>query len=179
MRPLCYSINVTLDGCGAHTAIAAHEEMHRYSVEILTRADVLLFGRTTYELMESAWRDPSPDMPEWTLPFAKTIGAAKKYVVSSTRTSLGWNSELLQGELGEAVRALKAQPGKGVYVGGITLPRALAALGLIDEYEFIVHPCIAGTGPTVFAGLPKSVDLKLVGRKEFSSGAVALRYAVK
>jgi dihydrofolate reductase len=97
--------------------------------------------------------------------------------VSSTLEAVDWNAELVRPEDLEAtVRQLKQQPGKGLYVGGVTLPLALAELGLIDAYEFIVHPRIAGHGPTLFAGLSKRVDLKLVSRLEFGSGAVAMRY---
>jgi dihydrofolate reductase len=109
-------------------------------------------------------------------PFARTIDAAKKYVVSSTLDRVDWNAELVRGDLGKAVQQLKREPGKGLFVGGVRLPQALAELGLIDEYEFIVHPRIIGHGPTLFAGLSKYVDLKLVGREEFASGAVVLRY---
>jgi dihydrofolate reductase len=109
-------------------------------------------------------------------PFARTIDAAKKYVVSSTLERVDWNAELVRGELGKAVEQLKGQPGKGLFVGGVKLPMALAELGLIDEYEFVVHPRIAGHGPTLFAGLSKRVDLKPVSRREFDSGAVAMRY---
>ena len=121
------------------------------------------------------WRMARLDA-DWMVPFAKTIDAAKKYVVSSTLASVDWNAELLRGDLGSAVRQLKERPGRGLYVGGVTLPRALAELGLIDEYEFLVHPKLVGYGRTLFAGLPTSIDLKLVGRQEFASGAVALRY---
>jgi dihydrofolate reductase len=109
-------------------------------------------------------------------PFARTIDAAKKYVVSSTLERVDWNAELLHGDLGEAVQELKRESGEGLYVGGVKLPMALAELGLIDEYEFIVQPRLTGHGPTLFAGLSKYVDLKLVGRLEFNSGAVAMRY---
>jgi dihydrofolate reductase len=147
-------------------------------VENLNRADALLFGRVTYEMMEAAWRGPVPadSMPEWMKPFARTIDAAKKYVVSSTLDRVDWNAELVRGDLGKAVRQLKSQPGKGLLVGGVTLPLALAELGLIDEYEFVVHPRVAGHGPTLFAGLSKLLDLKLVSRLEFGSGAMAMRY---
>jgi riboflavin biosynthesis pyrimidine reductase len=133
MRPLRYSINVTLDGCCDHRAIPPDEELqdlHRHAVENFERADALLFGRVTYELME-------------------------------------------------AVQALKLQSGKGLFVGGVTLPMALAELGLIDEYEFVVQPRLVGHGPTLFAGLTKRIDLKLVERLEFGSGAVAMRYEPK
>jgi len=176
MRPLRYSINVALDGCCDHRGIPADEELHRHAIQNLTQADALLFGRVTYQMMEEAWRHPAPSMPEWMLPFGRTIDAAKKYVVSSTLDRVDWNAELLRGDLRQAVQQLKQQPGKGIFVGGVQLPLALAELGLIDEYEFIVHPRIAGHGPTLFAGLPYPLDLKLLTRQQFASGAVVLRY---
>jgi dihydrofolate reductase len=114
--------------------------------------------------------------PEWMEPFAETISAAKKYVVSSTLERVDWNAELVRGDLGEAVQGLKRQPGRGLFVGGVQLPLALTELGLIDEYEVVVHPRLAGHGPTLFAGLSRQVDLRLVGRQELGSGAVAIRY---
>jgi dihydrofolate reductase len=155
----------------------ADEDVHRHAVENLVRADALLLGRVTYEMMEAAWRSPrTGGMPDWTEPFARTIDAAKKYVVSSTLDRVDWNAELVRGDLGVAVQRLKREPGRGLLVGGVTLPLALAELGLIDEYELVVHPRLAGHGPTLFAGLSKLVDLKLVSRQEFGSGAVAMRY---
>src|SRR5437764_11885875 len=109
-------------------------------------------------------------------PFARTIDAAKKYGVSSNLDRVDWNAELVRGDLETAVQQLKSEPGKGILVGGVKLPLALAELGLIDEYEFVVHPRIAGHGPTLFAGLSKLIDLKLVSRLEFGSGAMAMRY---
>ena len=109
-------------------------------------------------------------------PFARAIDAAKKYVVSSALNRVDWNAELVRGDLGTAVQQLKRESGKGLFVGGVKLPLALAEQGLIDEYEFVVHPRLAGHGPTLFAGLSTYVDLKLVSRREFGSGAVALRY---
>jgi len=181
MRPLRYSINVTLDGCCDHRAGLADEDLHRHAVENLNQADALLFGRVTYQMMETAWRLATRTvvMPEWTEPFARTIDAAKKYVVSSTLDRVDWNAELVRGDLGKAVEQLKRKPGKGLFVGGVKLPQALAEMGLIDEYEFVVHPRIAGHGPTLFAGLSKRVDLRLVSRLEFGSGAVAMRYEPK
>jgi dihydrofolate reductase len=182
MRPLRYAINITLDGCVDHQSMPADEELHRFHAENLTRADALLFGRVTYQMMETAWRAPAetgvlPDwMDPWMEPFARTIHEAKKYVVSNTLEHVDWNAELLRGDLGPAVERLKREDGKGIFVGGVTLPLALARLELIDEYEFVVLPRIAGRGPTLFAGLSRHVDLKLVHRHELSSGAVALRY---
>ncbi len=178
MRPLRYSINVTLDGCCDHREGVADEDLHRHAVENLDRADALLFGRATYEMMEAAWRSPvrTGARPGWMEPFARTIDAAKKYVVSSTLDRVDWNAELVRGDLGKAVQQLKSESGKGLFVGGVTLPLALAEMGLIDEYEFVVHPRLVGHGPTLFAGLSKRVDLKLVSRLELGSGAVAMRY---
>ena len=181
MRPLRYSINVTLDGCVDHRAGIADEHIHRYFTEGIARADALLYGRVTYQMMESAWRleTRTVEMPAWTEPFARTIDAAKKYVVSTTLKSVAWNSELVRGDLREAVEKLKQEPGKGLATGGVTLPLALAELGLIDEYEFVVHPRVWGHGPALLAGLSKPLDLKLVDRLELGSGAVALRYEPK
>ena len=178
MRPLRYSINVCLDGCCDHRAIPADEELHRHAAENLNRADALLFGRVTYEMMEAAFRPAAGTgaRPDTTDPFARTIDAAKKYVVSSTLRRVEWNAELVRGDLAQAIRQLKQQPGKGLLVGGVKLSQALAELGLIDEYEFVVHPRLAGHGPTLFAGLSNPIDLRLVSRLELASGAVAMRY---
>jgi dihydrofolate reductase len=119
-------------------------------------------------------------MLAWTVPFAKAIDAARKYVVSDTLQGVNWNAELIRGaELEATVRNLKQQAGAGLYVGGVTLPLALAEMGLIDEYEFWVHPRIVGHGPSLFAGLSKPLDLKLIGRSEFASGVVILKYEPK
>ena len=181
MRPIRYSINVTLDGCCDHREGIPDEDLHRHAIENLKRADALLFGRVIYEMMETAWRRPAVSIatPEWMEPFAETINAAKKYVVSSTLKQVDWNAELVHGDLEKAVRDLKREPGKGLLVGGLKLPMALAELGLIDEFEFVVHPRVAGHGPTLFAGLSKRIDLKLVGRVEFGSGAVAIQYELR
>jgi len=185
MRPLRYSINVTLDGCVDHRVGIVDEELHRRAAEQIDRSDALLLGRVTYEMMEGAWRgaaqsDVRPDwMEEWMVPFARSIDAKKKYVVSRTLQSVDWNAELVRGNLEDAVWKLKQEPGKGIGTGGVTLPLALAELGLIDEYELVIHPRIVGRGPTLFAGLSKIVDLRLVDRVEYGSGVVAMRYELK
>jgi dihydrofolate reductase len=182
MRPLRYSINVSLDGCCDHRAAIPDESLHRHAVENIARADALLFGRVTYQMMEAAWREPArtgvrPDwMADWGMPFARTIDAAKKYVVSSTLDHVDWNAQLVRGDLAKAVEQLKREPGRGLFTGGVRLPMALAELGLIDEYELVVHPRLMGRGPTLFAGLSKPIDLKLVDRTELGSGVVAMRY---
>ena len=184
MQPIRYSINITLDGCCDHRAGIADEELHRFYAEYLAQADGLLLGRVTYEMMESAWRpSASGDMPDWMIdwmvPFARSIDVAKKYVVSSTLQHVDWNAELLRGDLKTAVEKLKQGTGRGILLGGVTLPLAIAEFGLIDEYQFVIHPRIAGHGPTLFAGLSKVVDLKLESRLEFKSGVVAMRYVPK
>jgi dihydrofolate reductase len=152
--------------------------LHRHAVENLDQADALLFGRVTYEMMEAAFRPPARTgaRPDWMEPFARTIDAKKKYVVSSTLVRADWNAELVRGDLAKAVQQLKRESGNGLFTGGVKLPMALAELGLIDEYEFVVHPRLAGHGPTLFAGLSKRIDLRLVSRLELGSGAVAMRY---
>ncbi len=152
----------------------------RYWTAQMGRADALLLGRVTYEMMESAWRRPTtgtwPEwMGEWEIPFAETIDRANKHVVSSTLSQVDWNAELVRGDLGQAVQRLKQEPGEGIFVGGVTLPLALADLGLIDEYEFLVQPVLAGHGPTLLAGLRERIQLEVVERHDFRSGAVAVR----
>ena len=157
------------------------DDLHRNATENIAQADALIFGRVTYEMMEAGWRGPAPTgaRPEWMEPLARMIDAAKKYVVSSTLDRVDWNAELVRGDLETAVQRLKQEPGKGLFVGGVKLPMALAEMGLIDEYEFVVHPRVAGHGPTLFAGLSKRIDLRLVSRLEFGSGAVAMRYELR
>ena len=159
----------------------ADEALHLHAAKNIEQADALLFGRVTYEMMESAWRLPiaAGTWPDWMEPFARTIDAKKKFVVSSTLDRLDWNAEFLRGDLGPAVQRLKEASGNGLLVGGVTLPRALAELGLIDEYEFVVHPRLAGHGPTLFAGLSRLVDLKPIDRVDLGSGTVAMRYEPK
>jgi dihydrofolate reductase len=182
MRPLRYSINVTLDGCVHHEAgLRPDEASMRYWTEEIERADALVFGRVTYEMMQSAWRKPAsgawPDwMAEWQVPFGEAMHTAKKYVVSNTLSDVDWNAELIRGDLAQEIRRLKDQPGEGLWVGGVALPRTLADLGLIDEYGFVVQPVLAGYGPTLLAGLSNRVELELTSRQEFPSGATALGF---
>ena len=182
MRPLRYAINVMLDGCCHHEAgLPPDEESMRFWTEETERADALLFGRVTYQMMEAAWRRPaSGAWPDWMgerdVPFAEAIDGARKHVVSSTLREVDWNAELVEGDLGDAVRRLKEQPGGPLFVGGVTLPLALANLGLVDEYAFLVQPVLAGHGPTLLSGLREHISLELVDRQELRSGAVAVRY---
>lgn len=174
VRPLRYSINVSLDGCVDHMTGIVDEESHHHAAQTIARADAIILGRTTYELMEF-WRT-AEDLPPWMQLFKESINAAKKYLVSSTRQPDGWKTESLTGDPVEAIRRLKEQPGDGLYVGGVTLPLALADAGLIDEYEFVVSPTLVGHGPRLFEGLTKPLDLQLVGTSTFASGVRAERY---
>lgn len=182
MRPLRYAINVTLDGCVSHEAgLPPDEESMRFWTERMEAAGGLLYGRVTYEMMESAWRRPdSGSWPAWMgaheTPFAEVIDRAPKHVVSQTLPSVDWGAELVRGDLEQAVRALKAEPGGDLLVGGVTLPVALMDLGLVDEVELVVHPVLAGRGPTLLSGLRRQTELQLVDRQDFRSGATALRY---
>ncbi|SDD04304.1 dihydrofolate reductase family protein [Glycomyces harbinensis] len=183
MGVLRYSINTTLDGCCDHEAVNADESLHRHSTETIGRADALLFGRVVYGMMEGAWRLPeSGEPPEWMepwmVPFARAIDAKPKYVVSSTLESADWNAQLVEGDLAEAVRALKSEY-DSLYTGGVTLPLALAELDLIDEYEFVIHPRLAGRGPAPFAGLTAHIDLVPTTRFDLACGAVVARYEPK
>jgi dihydrofolate reductase len=175
MGAVRFSINVTLDGCCDHRVMTPSEAIHRHATENIAQADVLLFGRVTYEMMEAAWRPPG-GRPAWMEPFAKTIDAAKKYVVSRTLDRVDWNAELVRGDLATAVQQLKRD--HDVFVGGTKLALALTELRLIDQYELVVHPRFAGHGPTLFAGLSKLVDLKLVNRVELGDGIVAMQFSL-
>ncbi len=161
----------------------ATEALHRFHAESLARADALLFGRVTYEMMEGAWRWRGGKRPEWMAdwmePFSKTIDSSKKYVVSQKLDHVDWNAELVRGDLARAVQRLKEEPGREILLGGVTLPLALAELGLIDEYEFVVHPRLVGRGPSVLHGLSRFVDLKLVSHREIEEGMIALKYEAK
>lgn len=178
MRTLRYSINVTLDGCVHHEAgIVPDEEFMRFWTDDTGLAELLLFGRVTYQMMEEAWRRPTDGvwpgwMSPWEVPFAEAIDAKPKLVVSSTLASVDWNAVLLRGDPVEEIRRLKEQPGGVLSVGGVRLPLALADAGLVDEYV-LVHPVVAGHGPTLLAGLRELVRLELVVRRPFASGAVA------
>lgn len=181
MRPLRFLLNITLDGCYDHRAALPDAALHQHVADCIARADALILGRTTYQMMEQAWRLPGAlnAMPAWTHPFARTIDAAKKYVVSRTLPGVDWNAELVRGDVRQAVAELKRESGTGLLVAGVTLGLALTQLRLIDEYEFVVHPRVVGHGPTLFAGLATPLELTLVHRLELASGALALRYQVR
>ncbi len=179
MGLLTFALNVTLDGCSDHREGVADDEMLRFWTRRMDAAGGMLFGRTTYELMEEAWprvaRDPKADRTsrEW----ARKLEAKPKYVVSRTRRDFPWsNTHHVEGDLARAVRALKRATPRGLLVGSPQLSAALQRLGLVDEYLFVVHPVVAGHGPYLFPGLRPSLRLALVGTRRLRSGIVALRY---
>ena len=178
MRRLRYGINVTLDGCVDHMGMVADPDIHRHAMESIAEADALLFGRVTYQMMEEAWRGPAQPgtREEWMEPFARTIDVAKKYVVSSTLDRVDWNAELVRGDLRQEVERLKREPGRLILTGGVTLPHALAEMGLIDEYVFLVQPRFVGHGPYLLAGLTKPLDLRLVARRALPLGGMVEHY---
>lgn len=181
-QPLRYAINVTLDGCVHHEAgLPPDAESMAFWTDELRRSDTLLYGRVTYELMEGAWRQPeSGEWPDWMdaseVAFSEVMDPMRKVVASGTLNSADWNAELVRDDVVEAVRRLKGEPGRGIALGGVTLPGALAAEGLIDEFTFVVHPVIAGRGPRLLEGVRDQMKLELVERREFRSGASVQRY---
>jgi dihydrofolate reductase len=179
---LTFAINVTLDGCCDHREVIADEELHDYFTQRMDEAGAMLFGRTTYELMEDAWPAVARDekAPRATLEWARKLEAKPKYVVSASRRDFPWsNTFRVEGDLHEAVRQLKEKTPRGVLVGSPTLSAALERLGLVDEYRLVVHPILAGHGPTLFRGLEPSRHLELVSTTRLKSGAMALHYRRK
>ena len=179
MGLLTFAINVTLDGCCDHREGIADDELHDYFTQLMDAAGAMLWGRTTYEIMESAWPAVARDekapraMREW----AGKLEAKPKYVVSASRRDFPWNNTFrVEGDLREAVKQLKEKTPRGVLVGSPTLGAALERLGLIDEYRLVVHPVLAGHGPTLFQGLERSRRLELVSTKTLKSGVMALHY---
>jgi dihydrofolate reductase len=182
MGLLTFALNVTLDGCCDHREVIADDELLRYYTRLMDSAGAMLFGRVVYELMEGYWpavaraaKAPRADR-DW----ARKLDAKPKYVVSTTRRDFSWsNTHRIEGDLAQAVKTLKKRTPRGLLVGSPTLSAALEGLGLIDEYRFVIHPIVAGHGPTLFAGLRRSRRLRLVDSQRFKSGAVALRYQRK
>ena len=181
MGLLTFSINVTLDGCVDHREGIADDETHAHYTRLLEESGAMLWGRTTYEMMEAYWPlvargdvDAPPAMRDWAL----KLETKPKYVVSATRSDFPWtNSHHLVGELRTAVQDLKDGTPNGVLVGSGKLATELDRLDLIDEYKFLVHPMITGHGPTLYqGGLPSTRRLELISAEPLSNGAVAVHY---
>ncbi len=181
MGLLTFSLNVTLDGCIDHQEGIADDETHAFFTRLMDESGAMLWGRTTYEMMESYWPAVArgdvaapPAVREWAL----KLEAKPKYVVSSTRMDFPWtNSHHIVGDLRAGVEQLKDMHPAGVLLGSGKLAAALDRLELIDEYQFLVHPRIAGHGPTLYqSGLPSTRKLELLSAKPLGNGAVAMHY---
>ena len=181
MGLLTFSLNVTLDGCVDHQEGIADDETHAFFTRLMNESGAMLWGRVTYEMMESYWPlvarrevEAPPAMRAW----ADSLEVKPKYVVSSTRTDFPWtNRHHITGDLRAGVQQIKDATPDGVLLGSGKLATELDRLDLIDEYLFLVHPRIAGHGPTLYqSGLPNTRRLELVSAKPLSNGAVAMRY---
>ena len=177
MGLLTFGLNVTLDGCYDHREGIADDELHDYFTQLIGAAGAMLYGRTTYEMMEAYWPAVARDekAPRADREFARTLDAIPKYVVSASRRDFPWNNTFrVEGELYDAVRQLKEKTPRGLLVGSPMLSAALERQGLIDEYRIVVHPVIAGHGPTLFQGLERSRRLEVVSTTHLKSGVMAL-----
>jgi dihydrofolate reductase len=182
MGLLTFALNVTLDGCQDHRAAIADDEMLDYFTGLMDGAGAMMFGRTTYELMEDAWPAVARDekAPRAFREWAVKLEAKTKYVVSASRRDFPWNNTIrVEGDLSEAVKQLKEKTAQGILVGSPMLSQALERLGLIDEYRIVVHPVLAGHGPTLFQGLERPRRLELVSTKRLASGVMAMHYLRK
>jgi dihydrofolate reductase len=179
MGTLRYGINISIDGCCDHQAFNPGQEVHIYWGKRIAEVDAVVYGRKTYELMQ-AWKftNGKPDwVQDWMLPFAEVMNAAKKYVVSDSMKEADWNAEIIRSaDLEETVRELKKKYDRGLMTGGLQVPKRLVELGLVDEFEFVLYPGIAGHGPYLFEGLAKFQNLKPIARKSFASGIESIIY---
>ena len=180
MRTLIYSINLTLDGCCEHTKVTGHEEILEFYTRLLQGADLLIYGRKTYQLMVPHWPDVAKAGAESkaTLDFAKTFDAIDKVVFSKTLDSAPGNTRIVRTDPRDEILKLKQAPGRNMLLGGVEFPTHLVELGLVDEYHFVIHPTVAGEGRRLLEGisLQQQLKLKLVESKNLKSGCVALRY---
>jgi dihydrofolate reductase len=183
MRKLVFAINTSLDGCCDHTKFYPAEDTFEYFMHLTRSADTFLYGRITYQLMVPYWPDIAKNPDEQTsadYEFAQAFDAVEKIVVfsQSLDSPQGEKTRIFRTGLQEEVLALKQEEGKNIFTGGVNLASQLAALSLIDEYHFLVHPIIVGEGRRLFEGinLQEKLQLKLVESKVFKSGTVAVRY---
>ena len=181
MRNVVYAINLSLDGCCDHTKAMVDEELFDYYIQLVRDADLLVYGRKTYQLMVPYWADVANDPSETKsdIEFGKTFVSKNKVVFSrSLESAEDVNARIVRTNLRDEILKLKQEPGKYILVGGVDIPSQLTELGLIDEYRFVVGPFIAGEGRRLMEGvsLPKILRLKLVESKVYKSGSVALHY---
>jgi dihydrofolate reductase len=181
MRNVIFGINITLDGRCGHEDMIADDELHAYYTDLLRTVDVILFGRKTYQLMEPYWPVVAKNQSETKAvnEFAQTIDSLNKIVFSKTLSRVDWkNTKLSRTNIEDEIPKLKQQPGKDIFIDGLTIASHLTQLGLIDEYRFAIHPVVAGKGPRLFeaAVLKERLQLQLVESKTFRSGVVALYF---
>lgn len=182
MRNLIFGINITLDGCCDHTKMIGDEEVHHYFTQVLREADVLVYGRKTYQLMVPFWPDvaKSHSGPSAMIEFAQAFDSVNKIVVFSRTLDKAErkNTRIVRANLLDEILKLKQEQGKNILVGGVDIPSQLIHLGLVDEYRVVVQPLIAGDGRRLLEGIsfPERLQLELVDSKIFRSGCVALRY---
>ena len=185
MRKVIYAINITLDGCCDHTKMVPDEEMFESSMELLRGADVLVYGRKTYQLMVPYWPEVAKDQSasKADREFAQAFASANKVVFSQSLDDAeakkgDKNARVVRTNLRDEILKLKQEPGKNIIAGGVDIPSQLIGLGLVDEFHFVVYPILAGEGRRLLEGvsLPEKLQLKLVDSKIFKSGCVAHRY---
>jgi dihydrofolate reductase len=183
MRKVVYAINLTLDGCFDHTAgVPIDDEVLKYYyIDLVRDADLFVYGRKTYELMVPYWPDIAKSDSETKADkdFAAAFVSKKMVVFSRSLASAeGENTRIVRTNLRDEVLKLKQEPGKTILVGGVDIPSQLIALGLVDEYRFVIQPVFAGKGRRLFEGVsPEKLQLKLVESRVFkSSGSVLLHY---
>jgi dihydrofolate reductase len=180
MRNVIFASNITIDGCCDHTSTIADEELLEYYTHLLREADLLVYGRKTYELMVPYWPDVAKDQSATKAEneFARTFDSSNKIVFSRSLDTAEGNTRIVRTNLQDEILKLKQERGKNILVGGVDIPSQLIELGLVDEYRFVVQPIVAGEGRRLLEGvsLPEKLQLKLVESKPFKSGCVALRY---
>lgn len=180
MRKVIYGINLTADGCCDHTKGRASVEVHEYFTDLMQDVDLIVYGRKTYDLMVPYWPEIAKNQSgsKTENRFAQTFDAIDKVVFSRTLESAAGNTRIIRANLGDEFLKLKQQPGKTISIGGVSLPSQLIALGLVDEFYFVIHPILAGTGRRLLndTNLPAQSDLILVESKMLESGFVALHY---
>lgn len=181
MRKVVFAINITADGYCSHTDMIADEELHEYFTRLLRNASLLLYGRTTYQLMVPYWPEVAKNQSESeaTNEFARVFDSLEKVAFSTTLKHVdGNNTRIVRSHLAEEVLVLKQQPGKDIAVGSLSIASQLSERGLIDEYYFVVHPVVAGKGPRLFETVKPQERLLLdfIGSETFQSGVVALHY---
>ncbi len=180
MRKVIYTINITLDGCCDHTKMIADEEIHEYFTHLMRDVDLLAFGRITYQLMVPYWPDIAKNHSETKAEndFADAFDSINKIVFSRSLGSAEGNTRIVRSNLRDEILKLKQAQGKNILVGGVDIPSQLIALGLVDEFHFVVQPIFAGEGRRLLEGisLPEKLQLSLVESRNFKSGCVALHY---